>query len=369
MRLVFITISLLVSVGYCFSQSTVVDSITFRGTSRSFRLYIPSTYQSLASLPLVFNFHGYGSNAMQQEIYTQFSPVAEQAGAFVCYPDGIGNAWNIAGSNSYDIAFVDTLISIIHDSYSINLNRIYATGLSNGGFLSNLLGCELSHRIAAIAPVAGTNIDVVQQNCQSSRMMPILYLHGDADAIVEYNGLAGYSSAEALLNLWSLRAGCSGMTDTVMIQDISLTDLSTVEKITWLDCDSNVQVIHYKILGGGHTWPGAPIAIGVTNQDTHASQVIMDFFNQFSLNPLVDEVKEKLNVLLSPNPFSDRLEIILPSPARSSISLYNYAGAMIYHNEFYSEKLTLRPTLPQGLYLISIIQGGKRFSSRIIKID
>jgi len=353
----------------CFSQSTIVDSVEFRGSLRNYRLYIPSAYQPHASLPLVFNFHGLGSNALQQEVYSQFSTVAEPAGAFVCYPNGISNGWNITGSNSPDIAFVDTLITLLHDAYSINLNRVYATGLSNGGFLSNLLACSLAHRIAAIAPVAGTNIDAVQQNCSSGRMMPILYIHGDADGVVAYNGIPGYASTEELMGLWSARASCPGLTDTTLIPDYSLTDLSTVEKITWLDCDSNIQVIHYKILGGGHTWPGAPIAIGVTNQDINASQVIMDFFSQFTLNPAVDEIDDRLIVTLFPNPFSDNLEIQLPTSQHSSVSVFNCEGRLVFNNSYSDEKITLHPEMPDGLYLISISQGGQYFSSRIVKIN
>src|SRR6185295_8276969 len=136
------------------SSNAQVDSIYHEGGYRTFILHLPVTYNSLNSYPLILNFHGFGSNALEQELYTGFDAIADTAGFIVVYPQGINNAWNISTGFPDDVDFTSALIDSLKQDYSVDSLCVYATGMSMGGFMSYVLGCELSDKIAAIAPVA-----------------------------------------------------------------------------------------------------------------------------------------------------------------------------------------------------------------------
>ncbi len=338
----------------------------YGGVWRNYRLFIPSAYTSGTNFPLVFNFHGYTSTALEQQLYSQFDDVADTGNFFVCYPNGLNNSWNIVGGPPDDPGFTDTLITIFHSAYNINLNRVYATGLSNGGFFSNLLACQMSDKIAAIAPVAGTNVNLIQNSCNPGRMVPVLYIHGTADAVVDYNGTAGYVSVADLMQLWSNHNGCDMMTDTVSVPNISLTDQCTAEIISWRNCDSSKQVIHYRVIGGGHSWPGAPVNINVTNQDFNASGVIWNFFNQFSLATAVTEI-EREKIKCYPNPFTDEINIELPQ-VRSTVMLYSADGRMIQKEQNASGKIKWAANeIPHGIYYLRITNENSVYTIPVIR--
>ena len=352
------------------AQTTVVDSFTYEGVWRNYRIFLPNGFSTSIQHPLVFNLHGYTSNAIQQELYSGFNTIADTANVVVCYPNGINNAWNIVGGFPNDVGFIDTLITVLNNQYNINLNRVYSTGLSNGGFLSNLLGCNLANRIAAIAPVAGTNVPLIHNSCSPSRQVPVLYIHGDADAIVNYNGSSGYVSAADLMNLWSTIGGCSLVTDTLLIPDISLTDFCSAEKITWHDCDSTIRVIHYKVLGGGHTWPGSSLIIGTTNQDFNASGIIWDFFSQYDLLTNSNEFISRDKIIVSPNPFQSEFQIKLPYSIESLVNIYSTDGKLIHQNRYSKEQFKLSmDLLKPGIYQLIVEYGKRKESIRIIKMN
>ena len=156
--------TLLICLPICtLSQQTINASITHGGLQRDYILYVPTSYSAATSAPLVFNFHGYTSNANEQMWYGDFRPIADTAGFIIVHPNGtLDNSgtshWNVGwgGSTVDDIGFTESLIDNLSATYNIDNNRIYSTGMSNGGFMSYQLACELSDRIAAIASVTGS---------------------------------------------------------------------------------------------------------------------------------------------------------------------------------------------------------------------
>ena len=129
------------------------------------------------------------------------------------------------------------------------------------------------------------------------------------------------------MQLWSGQNGCSIVTDTVAVPNNSITDGCTAEIINWRDCDSSKHVVHYRIIGGGHTWPGAPVNIGITNHDFNASGVIWNFFNQYTMATAVHETqRDALKVY--PNPFNSKITFVLP-PGKCKVELYTSAGNII----------------------------------------
>jgi polyhydroxybutyrate depolymerase len=220
--------------------------------------------------------------------FTDFNTYADQYDFIVVYPDGVSNSWNVGfsgGSTANDVGFLSALIDTLQVQYGIDLNRVYSTGFSNGGFMSYRLACELTDRIAAIASVSGTMTDAAWGSCQPSRNMPVMHIHGTSDFVVMYNGGFGNTSVDEVLGLWR---GFSNCPDTAVVTDLPdlVQEGSTVTTYTWAPCDDSVEVTLYKVINGGHTWPGSvgTTGIGITNRDIIASDEIWKFVSRFSLN-------------------------------------------------------------------------------------
>ena len=190
-----------------FGQQTINETLNHGGLQRDYTLYIPSSYTPGADLPLVLNFHGYTSNAWQQSFYSNFNAVAEAEGFIVVYPDGTlddqgTTHWNVGwgGSTVDDIGFTSALIDSISEDYSINQERVYSTGMSNGGFMSYQLACELSDRIAAIASVTGSMNIGWFNSCNPNHPIPVMEIHGDSDLTVSYNASSFTESMPDILD-------------------------------------------------------------------------------------------------------------------------------------------------------------------------
>lgn len=276
-----------------FSQQTITASITHDGLQRDYILYVPANYTGSTEVPLLFNFHGYTSNANDQMWYGDFRAIADTAGFLIVHPqgklDGNGNThFNVWGTTTIDdLGFTSALIDSLQLDYAIDEERVYSTGMSNGGYMSFHLACNLSNRIAGIASVTGSMVPQTMANCGASHSTPIMQIHGTADGTVNYNGTAFASeSIQSVLNFWS---GYNNTDATAVITNVpntSTTDGCTAEKIAYLNGDNCTEVIHYKVTGGGHTWPGAPIIIGITNQDFNASKEIWKFLSRYDINGL-----------------------------------------------------------------------------------
>lgn len=245
------------------------------GVTRSFRVHLPSGFDTCAHVPLVFNLHGRGSNGLQQEFYTQFSNVADTGNFIAVYPDAINNEWELNGAGVDDVGFIQALIDTLYSEFRIDRNKVYSCGMSMGGYMSYRLACELADHIAAIASVTGL---LATFPCNPSRPIPVLQMHGTEDPTVPYAGVA------QTINAWVQYNGCPQQPDTVPFPDIDHTDSSTVTKNTYAPCDAATEVVLYTIHGGEHTWPDAFISIGITSGDINASNTIWNFFKQYELS-------------------------------------------------------------------------------------
>ena len=181
---------------------TVTLHMNFENTDRSFLVHTPPGFNVNQHLSLVFNLHGSGSDGAQEEFYSRMSETSDSNHFVVCYPNGIGNVWNSGfqvpyNSSPDDVGFVSKIIDTLATLYNIDLNRVYSCGMSNGGYQSYRLACDLENRIAAIASVTGELTTLTALNCTNqSRKVPVLHIHGTADPLVNYNGFAGSKSVE-----------------------------------------------------------------------------------------------------------------------------------------------------------------------------
>lgn len=263
---------------------------------------VPSTAAD-APLPVVLDFHGIGSNGAQQAAVSGFHTLAETEGFVAVQPTGRSTAldprasWELPQFDTEerdDVRFVLDLLDRVAADVCIDRARVYSTGMSNGGFFTSVLVCELSEVIAAASSVAGvTHPD----ECRPSRPVPYLAFHGTEDTVVPYAGggestLSGGVSSPFFEQVmpeefaeFASDFGCAQPTDTEVTAGISLR--------RWVDCADGVELGFYTITGGGHTWPGSAAtnlitALGVTNMDIDATAVAWQFFERYSLGADTD---------------------------------------------------------------------------------
>ena len=308
-------------------------------------MYVPASYSPGNDLPLVLNFHVYTSNAWQQAFYSNFNTVADAEGFIIVYPDGtLDNQgtthWNVGwgGSTVDDIGFTSALIDSISAEYSINQDRVYSTGMSNGGFMSYQLACELSDRIAAIASVTGSMNLGWFNSCNPNHPMPVMEIHGTLDPTVSYNASSFTESIPDILDFWANFNNCNSTPIISNVPDIITTDGCTAEHQIWENGDNGATVEHYKIIDGEHTWPGALAIAGVTNQDINASEKIWEFFNKYDINGLINSTNTS-NISTEKSPELIKIIDVLgreATPKQKGILFY------IYENGTVEQKLSIK---------------------------
>lgn len=328
---------------YTHAQQTINGTIMHNGIVRSYILYVPAIYSSSTAVPLLFNFHGYTSNASQQLVYGDFRPIADTANMIIVHPEGTldvnGNThFNVGwgGSAADDVGFTEALIDSISSTYSIDQSRIYAAGMSNGGFMSLLLACTLSERIAAVGSVTGSMTPTMINSCNPTHSMPVIQIHGTSDATVPYNGIAGFSSSvDNVLDYWVSLNTCNPSPVVENVPNSNVNDGSTVEKYTYENGGNCSEVVHYKVIDGGHTWPGSSIVLAGTNLDFKATKEIWNFVRNYTLSGLIgcndasitDEVYTP-TLIVSPNPCSQQLTITSNLTA-TPYQLFSSAGTLV----------------------------------------
>jgi len=250
--------------------------ITSGGVQRTFLLYQPSSYHKGTPIPLVLDFHGLGADAPGEQALSGFTPKAEAEGFIVVYPNGLDNAWR-TGPASPDVQFTRDLISQLEAVYSIDPKRIYVAGMSNGGGMTNRLGCDLADIIAAIGPVAGAYN--FWKQCQPARPIPVIAFHGLTDKVVPYEG-AGEGIAEPPIHTWAEAwANRNGCAPTPSVTQ----PVPSVTAETWGNCSQNADVILYTLDHHGHSWPGSAMLPQITSQAINATDLIWDFFKAHPL--------------------------------------------------------------------------------------
>jgi len=262
------------------------QAFLFDGRIRTYQLYVPPAYTGGRAVPVVFNFHAFGSNAREQMVYGNFKPEADQYDFLIVAPDGQvpgDRHFNLTGEPGLqnDVQMVDALLDRIESQFCVDPRRVFSTGMSDGGGMTSALACTMYTRFAAFAPVA---LQAYRPGCGGNAAIPIEAFKGTADPIVPYNGgvtrCCGHQvvgSAPKAMASWAAHNGCTGYTDTMIGNDVS--------KRVWTGCRTRGNVIFYRVIGGGHTWPGSiPIGLlGKTTNAISASELIWQFFQAHPL--------------------------------------------------------------------------------------
>jgi len=315
------------------------QKITVDNVERTFVVHLPKGYDDKQKYPLVLVLHSTNQDANDISRLTRFDEVADQDSVIVVYPNALRGRWNLGvaeepqssapmgrrggygrggwpgggwpgGRGGYpggrgegqrqqrpqpadDLEFFNQMLDKLSSEYAVDTTRIYATGLADGGFMDFRLGCAMSDRIAAIAPV-GAEMPK-NMSCLPSRPVPVLMINGTDDPIVKYNGghykgaeyEAGMGSGLAIISAedtskyWAKLNSCSSKAERTKIAAKAKGGMKT-EVSTFDGCHENAQIVLYSVNGGGNTWPGGEQympekSVGKTSNDFSANQVIWSF--------------------------------------------------------------------------------------------
>ncbi len=271
-------------------------SLEVDGRTRSYHVHVPPQYDSKKPTPVVLAYHGALTNGLMMSVFSDLNDKADAAGFLVVYPNGTGTAkrmlvWNAGGIRNKvtdgkldDVAFTARVLDDLEAAAAVDVKRVYATGMSNGGMMCYRVAAELSNRIAAIAPVGGT---MAIENPHPARPVPVIHFHGTDDKLVPYNGpdglakrLALFQSVDETMQTWAKIDGCPATPVTTDLPD-KANDGTTVTRKTWGPGKNGAEVVLYTIDGGGHTWPGQTRAfqfLGKSTKDISANDLIWEFF-------------------------------------------------------------------------------------------
>lgn len=280
-------------------QKTI--TLTVDGIVRSCVVYLPTGYNNAGKMPMIFAIHGGSGTPEGMMKIADFKTIADRDKVVLVYPAGIEKNWNDGRPTTpnqmgiNDVKFFNQMCDYMIANYAVDGSRIFATGISNGGFMSSRLGCELSNRIAAIAVDAATmEATTIAPNCKPGKSVPVMYIHGTSDTFVPFNGGAMTAGGTAggtvlshfqVIDQWVVLNGCNPTPTITDVPDIA-NDGTTIKKRVYSNGTNSSEVVSYVVLNGGHTWPQgyqylSEAIIGKTSQDMNACEIIWSFFKRF----------------------------------------------------------------------------------------
>jgi polyhydroxybutyrate depolymerase len=274
--------------------------LTVQGRPRHYFYCVPTQVAAAgASAPLVLAFHGSGTHARGMMEFSGLSEKAEQAGFIVVYPNGTGRTeqtccWNVEEFANLafregvdDVAFTAAILDDFATLVPFDQQRVYATGMSNGAMLAYLLADRLSHRIAAIAPVAGT---MAHAECHPAQPVPVCHFHGLADEHVPFLGGIGkksltkfrFHSVEHSIRAWIAANACNP-TPQIDVLSPLVADGTSVVATRYTGGRERSEVLLFAIAGMGHTWPGRQSQfsiLGKCTENLSANDAMWAFFQR-----------------------------------------------------------------------------------------
>lgn len=381
----FLTIFFLFGVYIVNAQQNISDSLVHQNYQRQYIVHLPPGYNINNPTPAVIVLHGGSGNYRSVQGFTQMNLVSNQNKFLAVYPQGVGNAppgysW-ADGRNTTadqagidDVGFMSKLIDALHNDYNLDTNRVYICGFSNGGFMTQRLACETPELFAAVGGL-GCSMDTnLIQTCNPNQGVPMAYFSGTADPEVPFNGGAMQNptvtpivAVDTAVQFWVGNNNCQIAESVVNIPDTVPQDSSKAELYKYTDCDCHADVYFYKIINGGHTWPGVPVPqfpqLGNTNQDLHASFLLWDFFSQFTRCNKIIGANEPLttkDLSLYPNP-TNGVAYLQSEETITELNLFDITGKKWFLKKPSNGLIDLTH-LRSGIYLLRVVfsDGHKR---------
>lgn len=236
-------------------------TIKVGSSTRSMIMYVPA---GTANPALILQLHGMNQDATFQKNSAKWEPIADREKFIVVFPEGNNKSWDISGDN--DINFLKTIIDTMYSRYKIDRSRVYVSGFSMGGMMSYHAANKMADKIAAIAPCSGY---LFGNTVNSSRPMPIIHIHGDADDVVNYSGVA------ATIERWREHNGCSSTAQTTSPYPASKPNSVSTKKY-WGEGKENSAIALITNKGKGHWY-------SVDAASSNSSEEIWAFCKTYSL--------------------------------------------------------------------------------------
>lgn len=268
------------------------EHLNIGGVDRMYLLHVPESLPKAGPVPLVLVFHGGGGHAATMPNFTHFDLLADQEGFLVAYPESFNQSWNDTRglSPADDVGFIRALIEEMQRVHHADPKRTYAAGISNGGFFSNRLACDLTDKLAAIAAVAATMPETLVPACKPSAPISVLFMHGTKDPLVHIEGgpvLRNRGVAISLAQAAEFWRKWDGASSQPAVEDLpdQADDDTRVRREVYASGKQGTEVVVYVIEGGGHTWPEGPqylpaFLVGKASHNLDGTQTIWDFFKR-----------------------------------------------------------------------------------------
>jgi len=273
--------------GAVFAPGTNARTLTHDAVLRSYNVYAPASYDGQSAVPLVVDIHGLSSTAQQQQGLSGWQAKADEIGFLVAYPEGLDNSWNAGvccgqsmADDVDDVGFLTAVVTAIEAEGNVDPDRVYATGLSNGGAMTQRLACEAADVFAAAAPLAfPVPFADFATACQPTREIPVLLSMGLTDVLVPYAG-GTFAGAVESYQAWRAKNSCVGGAQEDLQIGGSDCTLDTA-------CANDTQVGLCSVRGTAFTEPPLDAFSGhilYLNQDGIVfADLIWDFFTTGSL--------------------------------------------------------------------------------------
>lgn len=357
------------------AQTTINGSFSFGGKTRTYSFYVPASYVPGQPVPMVIGLHGLSSSGADFAQYRDFRPIADTANFIVVHPDGASllgikywNYENIAGTNVDDVGFIEELINVISASHSINQNRIYCAGMSNGSFMAYYLACE-TDRFAAIGTVTGSMSTTMYNNCNPINPTPSIHIHGTGDNTNPYIGTSTMTSISDLTMFWVNQNSCNITPTMTAVADINTGDNATAERYLYSGGVNGHTVEHFKVIDGGHSWPGSPMPSSseVTCMDFDATKELWRFFRQYEKSG-VSSVKnhESIKLKMWPNPTDGLVHFETENQNIKEVIILDMQGRVVEKQSQSNIQTVDLNHLQDGSYVIEISGDDFKITEKLI---
>jgi polyhydroxybutyrate depolymerase len=290
--------------------------ILHAGLQREYRIHLPKNTEGKERPSLVICLHGGGGNADKFSAMGM-SDVADRHGFIVVYPNAINGHWNDGRESERfvehdrtidDVSFLIAVVEEVIHKHNVDRTRVFATGMSNGGFMCQRLAMERADVFSGVGIIVASMAKPLKTKFQPSQPVSMLFMNGTEDKLVPYEGgevqvnlfpklnrfrnqakgSRGYCiSTTDAIDLWKNRNAISTPPKTKKIPNKSDSDGSSVELTLWQGGENETAIALYKVIGGGHAIPGRKTPalperfVGRTNQDIDAFEKIWQFFDKF----------------------------------------------------------------------------------------
>ncbi len=296
-------------------------SVSFEhaGLDREYRIHVPSSAADPALVPLVVFLHG-GGGTSRQSSSMGLTKLSDLHGFIVVYPNAIDKHWNDGrvsprfvehDKTINDVEFIASLVQQLKKQYSIDSSKVFAAGISNGGFMTQRLAIERSEIFSAVGIITASMGEPLKYKFSPTKPVSVLYMNGTEDPLVPYNGgeikvdlfprlnrALGRSTTKRgkciptneAVALWVKRNGITTSPTVRGLADKEPYDGSTIELTMWERGQQETAVALYKVVGGGHNIPGGiqylpQRIIGRTNRDIEGFEILWQFFRRYARKP------------------------------------------------------------------------------------